>query len=423
MKITDRIKKFMNRNNPVLIADNVADSYQERKENKEKDPMDHTADEIVQTLKKNPDDKKKDILAKIIDNKKIPDEMLPKLATRISKDPEIPDSVIPEAVNRADTSISIEAINNIIENGEVNARDRIELIKQVEDTKSKKEGVKSELKRLYKDCEQKRDAEVTGRIGEITKILSKEDIDQDIQGWIQTVIARKMAENFYSEIKQGTKIFTFTTIEPLEDMIEKDIATNVENEYRKIEEERQPKKGRFNKEEFETQLYKELGKQIGIKYEDTGVFIIPQSKNIKKMDEEQKTKFIKSIQTYARRPLTKEEIIDIDEQIRGVSENSQIKESTIIKKIKELPKEGKNTKIDMLTEILQDEKLFETIKELKESGLLEKLESMPTEKRQKTIGAISSTIDKREKYKVAKNTPQIKGARFSEKPTIDRESR
>ncbi len=427
MKITEKIKnkinEIQNRNNPESIAGNVADAYLERKENKEKDPMDHTADEIVQTLKKNPDDKKKDILAKIIDNKKIPDEMLPKLATRISKDPEIPDSVIPEAVNRADTSISMESINNIIENGEVNARDRIELIKQVEDTKSKKEGVKSELKRLYKDCEQKRDAEVTGRIGEITKILSKEDIDQDIQGWIQTVIARKMAENFYSEIKQGTKIFTFTTIEPLEDMIEKDIATDVENEYRKIEEERQPKKGRFNKEEFETQLYKELGKQIGIKYEDTGVFIIPQSKNIKKMDEEQKTKFIKSIQTYARRPLTKEEIIDIDEQIRGVSENSQIKESTIIKAIKELPKDGKNDKIDMLIEILQNSKMYETIKQLQESGLLNELEKLPKEKRGKTIEAVNSTINKREKYKVAKNTPQIKGARFSDKPTIDGKSR
>lgn len=422
MKITDRIKKFMNRNNPELIAGNVADAYLERKENKEKDPMDHTADEIVQTLKKNPD-KRKDILAKIIDNKKIPDEMLPKLATRISKDPEIPDSVIPAAVNSADTSISMEAINNIIENGEVNARDRIELIKQVEDTKSKKEGVKSELKRLYKDCETKRDAEVTGRIGEITKILSKEDIDQDIQGWIQTVIARKMAENFYSEIKQGTKIFTFTTIEPLEDMIEKDIATDVENEYRKIEEERQPKKGRFSKEEFETQLYKELGKQIGIKYEDTGVFIIPQSKNIKKMDEEQKTKFIKSIQTYARRPLTKEEIIDIDEQIRGVSENSQIKESTIIKAIKELPKDSKNDKIDMLTEILQNPKMYETIKQLQESGLLNELEKLPKEKREKTMKVVNSTINKREKYKVAKNTPQIKGAKFSSKPTIDREER
>lgn len=426
MKITEKIKnkinEIQNRNNPESIAGNVADAYLERKENGEKNPMDHTTEEIMQILKKNPDIEQV-ILAKILENDNIPDRIFEKVATRISKDEEIPDSVIPEAVNRADTSISMESINNIIENGEVNARDRIELIKQVEDTKSKKEGVKSELKRLYKDCEQKRDAEVTGRIGEITKILSKEDIDQDIQGWIQTVIARKMAENFYSEIKQGTKIFTFTTIEPLEDMIEKDIATDVENEYRKIEEERQPKKGRFNKEEFETQLYKELGKQIGIKYEDTGVFIIPQSKNIKKMDEEQKTKFIKSIQTYARRPLTKEEIIDIDEQIRGVSENSQIKESTIIKAIKELPKDGKNDKIDMLTEILQNPKIYETIKQLQESGLLNELEKLPKEKREKTIEAVNSTINKREKYKVAKNTPQIKGARFSDKPTIDGEIR
>ena len=422
MKITEKIKKFMNRNNPELIAGNVADAYLERKENGEKNPMDHTTEEIMQILKKNPDIEQA-ILAKILENDNIPDRIFEKVATRISKDEEIPDSVIPEAVNRADTSISMESINNILENGEVNEKDRIELIKQAGDAKSKKEGVKSELKRLYKDCEQKRDAEVTGRIGEITKILSKEDIDQDIQGWIQTVIARKMAENFYSEIKQGTKIFTFTTIEPLEDMIEKDIATDVENEYRKIEEERQPKKGRFKKEEFETQLYKELGKQIGIKYEDTGVFIIPQSKNIKKMDEEQKTKFIKSIQTYARRPLTEEEIIDIDEQIRGVSENSQIKESTIIKKIKELPKDGKNDKIDMLTEILQNPKMYETIKQLQESGLLNELEKLPKEKRGKTIEAVNSTINKREKYKVAKNTPQIKGARFSDKPTIDGESR
>lgn len=422
MKITEKIKKFMNRNNPELIAGNVADAYLERKENGEKNPMDHTTEEIMQILKKNPYIEQA-ILAKILENDNIPDRIFEKVATRISKDEEIPDSVIPEAVNRADTSISIESINNIIENGEVNARDRIELIKQVEDTKSKKEGVKSELKRLYKDCEQKRDAEVTGRIGEITKILSKEDIDQDIQEWIQTVIARKMAENYYSDTKKGTKIFTFTIIEPLEDMIEKDIATNVENEYRKIEEERQIKKGRFNKEEFETQLYRKLGKQIGIRYEDTGVFIIPQSNNMKKMNKEQKTSFIKAIQNYAKKPLTKDEIIDIDEQIRGVSENSQIKESTIIKKIKELPKDGKNDKIDMLTEILQNPKMYETIKQLQESGLLNELEKLPKEKRGKTIETVNSTINKREKYKVAKNTPQIKGARFSDKPTIDGESR
>lgn len=418
MKVTDRIKKFLNRNNPELIADTVADAYQERKENKEKDPMDHTAEEVLQILKTHPDIKKS-ILANILENDNIPDKVFEKVATKISKDPEIPDSVIPEAVNRADTSISMESINNILENGEVNARDRIKLIKQVEDTKSKKEGVKSELKRLYKDCEIKRDAEVTERIEEIVSILEKKDIDEDVKEWMQTVIAKKMAENFYSDTKQGTKIFTFTKIESIEDMIEKDLATEVEKEYKKIEENKHPKKGRFSKEEFETQLYKELGKQIGIRYEDTEVFIIPQSDNIKKMDEEQKNKFIKSIQTYSRKQLTKDEIIDIDEQIRGVSKNSQIKESTIIKAIKELPKQGKNDKIDMLTEILKNPKMFETIKQMQESGLLEKIESMPTEKRKKTIGIINSTVEKRNKYKVATKTPEINGAKFSGKPEVN----
>ena len=232
-----------------------------------------------------------------------------------------------------------------------------------------------------------------------------------------------MAENFYSDTKQGTKIFTFTTIEPIEDMIEKDIVTSVEKEYKKIEEEREPKSGRFNKEEFEEQLYIELGKQIGRRYVKRGVFVVPQSDNIKKMSEEEKLKFIKTIQTEAKKPLTKNEIIDIDEQIRGISDGLQLKEGTIIKAIKELPKDGKNDKIDMFTEILQDEKLFETIKELKESGLLEKLKSMPIEKREKTMEAINSTINKREKYKVAKNTPHIKGAKFSSQPTIDGEER
>ena len=96
----------------------------------------------MQILKTHPDIKKA-ILANILENEKIPDRVFEKVATRISKDDEIPDSIIPAAVDRADASISIESINNIIENGEVNEIDRIKLIDQVEDSKSKKEGVKS----------------------------------------------------------------------------------------------------------------------------------------------------------------------------------------------------------------------------------------------------------------------------------------
>ena len=77
----------------------------------------------------------------------------------------------------------------------------------------------------------------------------------------------------------------------------------------------------------------------------------------------------------------------------------------------------------MATEILQDEKRFETISKLKESGLLEKLESMPKEKREKTIETISAAVDKMSKSKVAATTTQINGAKFSGKPIIDEKSR
>lgn len=420
MKVTDRIKKFMNRNNPESIAGNVADAYLERKANKEKDPMDHTADDAIKVLKKHPSSEDK-ILAKIIENPKMPDEMLPKIATRISKDPEIPDSVIPAAVNRAETSISPESINNILENGEVNEKDRIELIKQVEDIKSKKEGAKRELKELYKICYEKRDSEVTSRIEEIEAIFDKEDIDEEIKGWIQTVIAKKMAENYYSDIKQGTKIFTFTKIIPIEDMIEKDLPSAVENEYNKIEEDRKIKKDRFNKEEFKQQVLAELGKQIGIKYEETGIFIVPQSENIKKMNEEEKTKFIKAIQTYARRPLTRDEIIDIDEQIRGTSNSLQIKENTIINLIKKIPKEEKNNTINMLTKIVKDKEYMETIEILNDTGLLEKLKGMPKDKRQKTVETINNAINKRTRYSIEKKSPKINSVKFEEKPIIKEE--
>ena len=93
MKVVEKIKKFINRNNPELIADNVADSYQERKENGEKDPMDHTAEEIMQILRTHPDIKRA-ILANILENDKIPDKIFEKTAIKISESEEIPDSVI-----------------------------------------------------------------------------------------------------------------------------------------------------------------------------------------------------------------------------------------------------------------------------------------------------------------------------------------
>ena len=77
----------------------------------------------------------------------------------------------------------------------------------------------------------------------------------------------------------------------------------------------------------------------------------------------------------------------------------------------------------MITDILQNPKIYETIKQMQESGLLDKIESMPTEKREKTINIINSTVEKRDKYKITTKTPKANSAKFSGKPTIEDEER
>ena len=77
----------------------------------------------------------------------------------------------------------------------------------------------------------------------------------------------------------------------------------------------------------------------------------------------------------------------------------------------------------MITDILQNPKIYETIKQMQESGLLDKIESMPTDKREKTIGIINSAVEKRNKYKVATKTPKANSAKFSRKPIIEDEGR
>lgn len=404
MKIAKRIKNFLNRNNPELISEEIAQVFRKRKESGEKDPMDNTVRDIMKILKEHPDIEKA-ILANIAENEKIPDKIFEKTATQISKDKTMPDSIITDAIQKADVNIPDETINNIIEEGKIDVKERINLLKNVDDIEILKMRVKNELKILYKNCYSKKDSEVVERMQEIENLLNEKDIDKEIKDIVHTVIARKMAENYYSDLSKGTNIYTLSKIIPAEEMIEIDIASIVEKEYRKIEKEKETKKGRFNKKEFKEQILEELGKQIGIKYGETGIFIVPQSENIKKIDEEEKTKFIKAIQIYSRKQLSKAEIIDINEQIRGESNNVQIKENILVNAIKKIPENNKVRSINFLIKVLNNKETLQTLSMLDESGLIEKFNEIPEEKREKTIDFIGNALDKR---KVAKSSPKIK---------------
>ena len=416
MKVTKNITKFLNRNNPETIANEIAQVYQEKKENGEEHPMDDTVEEIMQIFKDNPDPEKvREILKSILEKKDIPNRIFEKAATQISKDKEIPDSVITDVIGRSEKNISDESINRIIEEGNIDVNERINLMHNVEDKTIIEERVENELKILYRICKEKKDYEVVERVDILKELLEDNEVSANIQNLIKQVVAKKMAENYYSDIKKGTRIFELSKIMPVEDMIENDLPSIVEQEYKKIEENEGNKEGRFNKKELKEQILIEMGKNIADKYDETGIFIIPQSENMKGIDKEEEETFIKSIQTYSRKQLSKQEIIDIDEQIRGNFNNVQIRENMLINLIKNIPEKDKNRSIDILAKIASNNEELETLAMIEESGLIDKLNKLPKDKREKTIEVIGRTIERRNCI-IVESSPKIKKQKLKIKP-------
>lgn len=401
------MKKFKTKN-AKKIAEEIAHVYKEKKESGEEHPIDDTVEEIMQIFKDNPNPEKvREILKSILEKKDIPNRIFEKAATKISNEEEIPDSVITDVVKNSETNISDESINRIIEEGNIDVKERINLMHNVENKDIIEERVENELKILYRVCKDKRDDEVLERINELREILQNNKMNPEIENLIKQVVAKKMAENYYSDISKGTNVYTLSKIIPVEDMLENDLPSTVENEYQKIEENRQKKEGRFNKKGLKKQILVEMAKNIACKYDETGIFIIPQSKNMKEIYKDEEETFIKAIQTYSRKQLSKQEVIEIDEQIRGNSNNVQIKENLLINLIKKIPEKDKNKMIDTISKILSNNENLETISMMQEEGFIDKLNIIPSEKRKKTIEIMGKVVSKRKDISKL-NTPQIK---------------
>ena len=484
MKITDRIKNFINRNNTALSAENeqvdkrinekaneIEKLYIEKKENGEENPINDTVEKIMQIIQNNRDPvEERKLLTELIERKNISDQLVERTAIEFSKKEDIPNEVIVEAINNAETDIPDNTIRNIVEKGAMNIQDNLDLIQQMHDQEKQKQAeqkqlelqrqekqrqieqqrkkAKNKLEKIYAKVKEMKDTELSEQIVGIKDKLTPENINDDIYEVIKNIIAQKIAEDYYDDSKKIAPIYTLSKVIPTGEMIEIDIATLVQKKYDDIveerinqenEEEKKKKKHRFVKREFKKIVLNELGRQVGIEYDKTGIINIPQSKQLSQMTKDEKKYLIETVKKHTANQLKKEDMIDIyrqinngDKEIQKIdiskpinSENAELqkKENEIINLIKQIPIEKKDRIIDILNKMILDQNKLETIEMLNNTGVLKKLGNMPKDKRQKTIGAISNAVNKMPKYKVAKNTPQIKGARFSGKPTIDGESR
>ena len=450
MKITDRIKKFMNRNNPELIAgetkldkkinekaNEIEKLYVTKKENGEENPINDTVEKIMQIVQNNPDPLEvRKLLTELIERENISDQVVERAA--IEKE-DILNHIIVEAIDEAETSIPDSSIKNIINKGDMNIRDNLELIQQMHDQEKQKQAEQEQLElqrqEQQKKIDQKRkeaktkieilksnikemqDGEIGDRISAIQEQLGSENMNNEINELIQNIIAQRMAEDIYNDARKNPSIYKLSKAMTTGEMIERDLATTVQEKYKEIEEERGHKEGRFNKREFKMLILNEMARQISIEYEKTGLFDIPESKQLSQLKKEEKKYLVDTIQNLVNTKLKKEDILEISRQINEGNKELQKKENQIINLIRQIPIEDKSRIIDVLNKMIVDKNSLDTIEMLDNEGLLNKLTIMPTEKRKETINIVNKAVGKRNKYKVATKTPKARSSKFSGNPT------
>lgn len=394
MAIFDKIKKLFNKKDEKEIVKQLEESYKQKKENGEEHPIDTTIAQIMTIINnsEDPDQTAKKLLIAVLDANGMPNRIAEKLSIILANNENISDDAITKAVEESNFEVPDEMIDNILEEGNFeHHEDRLSLIQKVENEKIVQDRLKNEFVMLAKKSKFLKDNEVVERLDELKNVVDKSDVDLNTEELIDKVVAIKMAENFYNDSMKGTKIYTLATICPADRMFEKDMATKVENEYKKIEKDRGEKENRFNKSTLRKQILVEIAKDVGYKYQkDDRAFIVPQSENMRNISEEEEKVFINGVQTAYKHELNEDQVLELKEEIRGIIKNKQAKEAMIIDMIKDLQNEEKA--IDLMLIILGDEDKLRSIGMMNDSGLLNTFNEIPVEKRRRTIETINTTI-------------------------------
>lgn len=388
------IEKLFNRQDKTTkVVNQIDEVYKRSLEDDEiKDAEQSAAQKVIEYVRKNPENAT-EILKGILEKEEIPNKVFEKTATTISKIDEIPDKIIPKAVADSEVDVPDQIIENIIENGDVNRKEKIELINNLENEELKQKQVEEELKQIYENCGDTNEAELVHKL-EMTKIVQK---NSSIKKLEQAIIAKKMAINY--KRFGGTKISTLSRYLSEEEMIEKNLPEMVYEEYKKISE--KDEKNKVNKSNLKVQILEEIAKKVANNYQEIGDFVIPQSKNMTQLTRKEEDKFIKAIETYVRKKLKGTDVTSIRDQIRGRDANMQLKQ--YIEKMRKLPKSQLEIFINNTEELVENNEELTVYKELKDSGIIGNLQKLADDKRKDYIKVLNDAVQKRVEEKSHNN--------------------
>lgn len=263
MGIRDRIKKGLNKNRPEKIAEEIAKTYVEIKQKGEENPIDTAVEKVMNIMKEElTEEERRKTLKELFESNILPKRVVAKTAVKISESEELPNEIITGAIKSSE-NVHPEIIGTIIEEGSMDTEKRIELMQHVEDEEIIKKHVENEMELLYNSSREKTDREIIDTIESLVNILGDNSKEQ-FNKLIEKVIAKKMAENYYSDAIKSTRIYGFSEIIPVKDMIDNNLPTKVKKEFEKIESKEGNKTGRFSELKLRMLMFNELSKQEDI---------------------------------------------------------------------------------------------------------------------------------------------------------------
>lgn len=373
------MKKF------TLVKKNqTADDLEEHVIKTAKESTNEATKEIIKYVLDNPDEASS-ILQMLIDNQKIPNNVFKEASIEMSKMDEIPNSAIVEAVKNSEQDVPDSDVSSILKTGDFDVKEKAKLIQEIDNSKIQKEGIMNALIKMYNDCEEYKADE------DITKLFKDLDVsgnfdNKEIKDLTKKIIAKRMASNL--DKWHTAKIFPFSEYLTPEQMMEEGFYDKVIQEYENIVSKEKNSFFQTNRKDSnikETDVKKlileAISRNVAKGFQETGGFVIPQSKNMAEISPEEEKYFIGEIETKSKQELSDSQILSIKSQIRG--------------KAKDKEKEAK------------------VLREIMDSDLVDLLGRLPDEERNMAIGIMSSAL--RERIDRMQDDSKEKQTNFSKK--------
>lgn len=402
MTFLERLKKLFNEKESAHdVINELTKSYKKRKEMGLKDPIDTTVDRIMELIydSKNPNITAEKMLRAALEEEQMPNRVAEKVSVKISQAEDLKDDVISSAFEKSHVDIPDQVIDKVLEEGEFETDMRLRLMKNVTDESIIESRVLQEFDELYDEAKNLNDYKISNRLRTIKNIVDSSDSDMQLVPHIERIIAKKIAENLYDDNLRGTLLFAFSQHIPFVKMFADDLPSQVEKEFELLEHIGGKKPDRFDKSLLRKQILDEIGKSVGTKYKeekDSGKrFIVPRSKMMESLSEEEIKDFLHTISIYSSKDLSKKDTKSIVEQIRGKITNNTTRASLIVAAMDGI--EDKDEGVKKVTELMADPAKLDSIFLMDEVGLLDIFASMSLERRKKAITIIKDTITSRAK--------------------------